>query len=127
MPTTFTKKHAGKHRLVYLAEGDGTVGPATRTNAELLADMEAGPLKDAFNATYANQAAMRAALLEQNVRVNIRKRAVVAGVTAEVSDWAADVDTDAATPTKAELNVTAPDQNGGACYIEIEYIHSLNQ
>lgn len=121
MANTATKKLATANRLRYLITGDGTVALVI-ANATLLADMVAGPLKDLFNAAYADQAAMRVALFDANVRFLICKRAVVAGVTAEVSDWAADVDTDAVTVAKPEINVQAPDQNGSAAYLDIEFV-----
>lgn len=124
MSNILTYKHSTPHRITYFLAGDGTAAQVI-PNATLLADMEAGPLRDLFNATYANQAAMRAALLEESVEIRIRPRAHPAVVTAEVSTWAVDVDVDAVTATKPEINVTCPDQASADCYIDIIARHSI--
>lgn len=124
MANAVTKKHATPHRLTYLVVGDGTVD-TVRTSAELLADMVDGPLKDLFNAAYADQPAMRGALLEEHCEIRIRPRTAVAGLTAEVSSWSADVDADAVSATKAELNLKCPDQAAAEAYVDIIARHSI--
>lgn len=122
MANVATKKKASRQRLTYEIVGDGTVA-LVLDNARLLADMVEGPLKDLFNAVYADQAAMRAALLEESAKFEIRKRTRVG---APISDWAADVDVDAVTAAKPEINVQAPDANGSVIYLDIQMRHSLN-
>jgi hypothetical protein len=121
MAAAWTKKNSTPNRLLYLVVGDGTVA-ATRTSAQMLADADAGPLKDLLNATYADQAAMRAALLEAHVRVTVRPRLVSGVATTTVGGYSADVDTDAVTPTKPEVNVQMNDTTGDEVYVELEYV-----
>lgn len=126
MANTATKKFAGPHRLVYELVGDGTVVGPTIANATLLADMVAGPLKDLYNAAYANQAAMRAALLYGNpARIGIQMQVTVNDVTAEKNQASADTDTDAVTATKPEINIAMSDTTGQVAVLTLEYVHSI--
>ena len=125
MANTVAVLKATPFRLTLLVTGDGTVATLI-ANATLLAAMAAGPLKDLWNATYADQAAMRTALTEGgDAGIWIRKRTVVAAVTAEVSDCSADVDVDATTPTKAEINLQWPDQTGMIGIVDIWLRHKI--
>lgn len=119
-------KFAGSHRLVYELTGDGTVVGPTIANATLLADAVAGPLEDTLNATYANQAAMRAALLYGNpVRILTQLQNAVNDVTAEKNQVSVDTDVDAVTATKPEINITMSDTTGQVAVVTLEYVHSI--
>jgi hypothetical protein len=114
------------YRVVYLLEGDGTVAGPTIANATLLADMVDGPLQDVFNATYANQAAMRTACLTSApCRVIVQLRATGNDITAERNQITVDVDVDAVTATKPEVNITMSDTTGQFAYLTIECLHSI--
>lgn len=123
MGNTVTKVFSSPHCLRYKVVGDGTVG-STIANATILADMDAGELKDLWNATYANQAAMRVALLEGIATMRMFTRTAVAVTTAEVQGPACDVDTDAVSNTKAEINLQISDTTGTEHYLELRYEHS---
>lgn len=127
MPNTATKVSAIPNRLTYLLTGDGTVAGPTIANATILADMVNGPLKTAWNSTYANQAAMRTALLGRGGHCSINIQLVATGndVTAETDLVVADVDTDAVTPTKAEINVGMSDTTGQLAYMHLLCDHSV--
>lgn len=126
MANTATKKFAGAHRLVYELVGDGTVVGPTIANATLLADMVAGPMKDLYNATYASQALMRAALLYGNPgRILTQVQVAVNDVTAEKNQVSIDTDTDAVTATKPEINITMSDTTGQIAVLTLEYVHSI--
>jgi hypothetical protein len=62
MAVSFTKTSATPNRLVYKMVGDGAAAASTisKTNAQLLADCVAGPLKDLLAASYADTAAVQA-------------------------------------------------------------------
>ena len=124
MAASVTLKSATPHRVSFLVEGDGTA-THTITSAVLLAAMVPGPLYNAWNATYDDQAAMRAALLEGRGRISFRDRALPVDTTGEVNRAAADVDADAVTATKAELNLQLSDTDGHDFYLDIEYSHSI--
>ena len=114
------------YRVVYLLEGDGTVVGPTIANATLLADMVAGPLKDVFNATYTGQPTMRTACLaSQPCRAIVQLRATGNDVTAERNQITVDVDVDAVTATKPEVNITMSDTTGQFAYLTIECLHSI--
>lgn len=126
MANTAAKQVATPYRLVYLLTGDGTVQGPTIANATILADMVAGPLLDLWNAAYANQAAMRTAVMySQPGRLLIALQNAVNDVTAEQNQTAADVDTDAATPTKPEVNIEMSDTTGQIAVLTLEYLHSI--
>ena len=117
---------ATPYRVVYLLEGDGTVVGPTITNATLLADMVAGPLKDVYNATYAGQATMRTACLTSApCRAIVQLRATGNDVTAEKNQITVDVDVDAVTATKPEVNITMSDTTGQFAYLTLEHLHSI--
>lgn len=127
MPNTATVVSSSPHHLTFRLDGDGTqVGP-TIANATILAAMAPGPLKDAWNKTYANQAAMRTALLGrgQGCSASVQLAVAVADVTAEENQISVDVDTDAVTPTKAEINLGMSDTTGQVAYLHLECLHSL--
>jgi hypothetical protein len=114
------------NRCVFLLTSDGTgsvVQPIT--NATLLAAMVAGPLKDLWNATYADQAAMRLALMVNSASIRTQLRAVVNDTTGEKNQCLVDVDTDATTPTKAELNFGMSDTAAQEALLVIEHVHSV--
>jgi microcystin degradation protein MlrC len=114
------------YRVVYLLTGDGTVAGPTLDNALLLSDMVAGPLKDIFNATYSNQAAMRVSCLTSApCRALVQMRATVNDVTAEKNQVSVDVDVDAITASKPEVNITMSDTTGQVAYLTLEYLHSI--
>jgi outer membrane murein-binding lipoprotein Lpp len=125
---TATKQTRSQNRLTYLLVGDGTqVGP-TIANATILQDMEfQGPLFDAWNRTYATQATMRTALLAggANCYAIIQLRTAVKDVTAEINQPSVDVDADAVTATKAEINITMSDTTGQEAYLHLIHMHSL--
>lgn len=130
MANTATLAGATNQRAVYLLTGDGTVTGPTIANATLLADMvENGPLYDAWNATYADQAAMRGALLGSGAacRAVIQLVNAVNDVTAEQNQIAVDVDVDAVTPTKAEINIEMSDTTGQLAYLTLIHDHSIVQ
>lgn len=117
-------KKATKNRLTLLVVGDGT--PANVVpSATLLAAMIDGPLKDLWNAVYADQAAMRTELLEGGGYIRIRPRLAVAAVNGEVSSYSVDVDVDAVTGTKAELNIQMPDTGVAEIYVDLLAHHSI--
>jgi hypothetical protein len=129
MANTATKVSASPNYLTYLLTGDGTVAGPTIANATILADMEDGPLKDAWKLAYANQAAMRVALLGggADCRMAIQLVATGVDVTAQVNQPVADVDVDAVSATKAEINIGMSDTTGQLAYLHISHAHSIVQ
>jgi hypothetical protein len=126
MANTATLVTATPYRVVYLLAGDGTVVGPTIANATLLTDMVDGPLQDIFNAAYLNQAAMRTACLASApCRAVIQLRTAVNDVTAEKNQISVDVDVDAVTATKPEVNITMSDTTGQEAYLTIELLHSI--
>ncbi|MDP2310922.1 MAG: hypothetical protein Q8P18_33190 [Pseudomonadota bacterium] len=126
MANTATKKAATPYRLVYELVGDGTVVGPTITSAIMIADCAAGPLKDLLSASYASQALMRTSFLygtpaEMRTQVQI----AVNDVTAEKNQISIDVDADAVTATRPEINVAMSDTTGQTAILVIEYIHSI--
>ena len=127
MANTAAKVSSSPGHLTYLLTGDGTqVGP-TVANATILADMAPGPLRDAWNKTYADQAAMRTALLGggQSCEASVQLVVAVADITAEENQISVDVDTDAVTATKAEINIGMSDTTGQLAYLHIKHRHSI--
>jgi microcystin degradation protein MlrC len=121
-----TIKTATPYRLVVSMAGDGTVAGPTLDNAAIVAALPAGPLKDTFSAVYADQAAMRAALLYGNpVQMFITMQTTVNDTTAQVNQCAVDVDTDAVSPTKPEINFAMSDTTGQVAILTVQYNHSL--
>lgn len=126
MANTAALQTATPYRVVYLLTGDGTVAGPTLDSALLLADMVAGPLKDVFSASYNNQAAMRTACLaSQPARAIVQMRATVNDVTAEKNQVSVDVDVDAVTATRPEVNITMSDTTGQVAYLTLEVLHSI--
>ncbi len=126
MPNTATKVAATPNRLTYLLTGDGTVAGPTIANATLLADMVPGPLQNAWNQVLTTQAAMRTALLGggANCRASIQLVATGNDVTAQVNQVVCDVDTDAVSTTKAEINIGMSDTTGQLAYLHLMHDHS---
>lgn len=139
MANTAVKTFASPNRLSYILTGDGTVAGPTLANAALLADMVDGPLKDAWNSTYANQAAMRLALLGGKIDNGGAPAGVDLGggcyaiiqllvspvdTTAQVNQCQVDVDVDAVTATKAEINISMSDTTGQIAMLHIMREHS---
>jgi len=119
LPSQVAVAAATPTRLTLKVTGDGTVAILC-ASADLLAAMDSGPLKTLWNHEWGTQAAMRVALLETRGRVSIRPRTVVAVTTAEICGYSADVDADAATATKAELNLQMSDTTGDVVYFDLE-------
>lgn len=123
MPNTATLLTATPYRLVYLLTGDGTVVGPTIASATLIANSVAGPLRDVLSATYASQALMRVAMLQSDpCRIRAQLRATPVDTTGQANDVVVDVDTDAATVTRPEVNVEMSDTTGQFAYLEIECI-----
>jgi len=129
MANTAVKVSASPNRLTYLLTGDGTVAGPTIANATILADMVNGPLKDKWNAVLTTQAAMRTALLGRGSHCAIELQLVATGVdvTAQTNQVVADVDTDAVTVTKAEINVGMSNTTGQLAYMHLVHDHSIVQ
>ncbi len=134
MANTAVKVSATPNRLTYLLTGDGTVIGPTLANATLLADMVAGPLRDAWNKTYiaggvGDQATMRTALLGggQDCSADILLMETGNNVDAQVNQPCADVDTDAVTTTKAEINISMSDTTGQIAMLTLEHYHSIRK
>ncbi len=130
MPNTAVKQSASKAHLTYLLTGDGTVVGPTLANATLLADMEyQGGLYAAWDALYANQAAMQLALQGggAHCRIAIQLVTAVADVTATINQISATVDVDAVTATKAEIDITMSDAAGQTAYMHLIYDDTIVQ
>ncbi len=129
MVNTATKVSASPNRLTYLLTGDGTVIGPTIANATLVADMVNGPLKDKWSTVWTTQAAMRQNLLGRLAHCAIELQLVATGVdvTAQVNQVVADVDTDAVSITKAEINIGMSDTTGQLCYMHLIHDHSVVQ
>ena len=126
MPNTAALVTSTPYRVVYLLTGDGTVAGPTLTNAVLLADMVAGPLKDIYNATYLNQAAMQTACLTSApCRALVQLRETGNDTTATPNQITVNVDVDAVTVTKPEVNITMSDTTGQIAYLTLECLHSV--
>lgn len=107
-------------KLTYLLTADGAPGPnaITLDNAALQTACTGGPLLNALNSTYADQAAMRAVFGGGSVRMWVRPRSEAFAV-------GVDVDVDAVTATKPEVNVvTTGVLAAGTAYLDIEFVHS---
>lgn len=138
MVNTAAKVSASPNHLTYLLTGDGAVIGPTIANATLLADMVAGPLYDAYNAVLTTQAVMRAQLIgglrpttaglgPGACDMDLHMITTVKDVTAEINQCSVDVDTDAVTITKAEINITMSDTTGQIGYLTLRHRHSLIQ
>lgn len=127
MANTAVLAAATTHRLVYTLTGDGTVAGPTIASATLIADSAAGPLRDLLSASYATQALMRTAMLEgtpARILTSLRVGAATA-LGPNAAQVAADVDVDAVTATRPEINITMSDTTGQVATLEIEYLHSI--
>jgi hypothetical protein len=124
---TATFQSSTRNRCTYLLTGDGTVAGPTVASATILTDMQFGPLRDAWTAAYASQAAMRTALLAggANCLAIIQLQNAVNDATAEQNQVAIDVDVDAATATRAEINVEMSDTTGQLAMLHLLHLHSL--
>lgn len=149
MANTAVKISASPNHLSYLLTGDGTVVGPTIANATLLADMVRGPLEDAYNQEYTTdgtsvQSAMRKALLGGLVSSNglasgvgqgfaggcvmwLQAITTVADTTAQINQPSVDVDTDAVTAVKPEVNITMSDTTGTLYMLHIFHLHSIIQ
>ncbi len=130
---TATKVSASPNHITYRLEANGDGAGPTLANATILADMVSGPLRDAWNKTYASQAAMRSALLGGGQDCSAKIQNAVEGVdaTATVNQVTADVDTDAITVTKAEINIAMTAAVVGAAgqiaFLTLEHYHSISR
>jgi hypothetical protein len=125
MANTATKAASSPYSITYLLAGDGTVVGPTIASATLITDSEAGPLRDLLSASYANQAAMRDALCYGDPAILVMEpRTVVVWTTAQVNQASVDVDVDAITATRPEINVTMSDTTGQAVLLHIRYFQS---
>jgi hypothetical protein len=125
MANTVTLKSSTPCRLVYEIAGDGTA-TGTIASATLITDAVTGPLEDALSASYADQAAMRAAMLYgAPVQIHTQIQTSVADTTAQVNQPAADVDVDAITATRPEINYQMHDTTGQVVLLIVEYVHTL--
>ena len=126
MANAVALQNSGPNHATYRMTGDGTVAGPVRANAAILAELPVGPLRDLFAATYADQAAMRTALLEGNPGVClVQMRATVNDVTAEQNQVSVDVDVDAVTATQPEINFTMSDTTGQVAYCTFLHLHSI--
>jgi hypothetical protein len=127
MGNTATFQTSTRNRCSYLLTGDGTVAGPTVASATILADMARGSLRDAWERAYADQAAMRTALLGggQNCIAIVQAQDVIADTTAQQNQVAIDVDVDAVTATRAEINVEMSDTTGQLAMLHLLHLHSL--
>lgn len=130
MANTAAVASVSLNHITYLLTGDGTVAGPTIANATLLADMIVageGPLYQAWNTPWVTQAAMRTALLGGGAQCVAEVQVVATPVdtTAQVNQIAIDVDTDAVTVTKAEINVQMSDTTGQLAYLTLSHWHSI--
>lgn len=125
MANTAVLQTTNPNHATWLLTGDGTVTGPTIANAAILAALVAGPLEDLFSATYANQAAMRAALLLGDPGIAIIQMLVtVNDVTAEENQVSADVDVDAVTATQPEINIEMSDTTGQLAAMTFLHLHT---
>ena len=138
MVNTAVKVSASPHHLTYILTGDGTVVGPTIPNATLLTDMSPGPLYDAYNAVLTTQAVMRnqligglrpttAGLGPGACDMDLHMITTVKDTTAEINQCSVDVDVDAVTVTKAEVNITMSDTTGQIGYLTLRHRHSFIQ
>jgi hypothetical protein len=128
MPNTFTLRRATPFRLVYELTGDGTVQGPTLGNATLQAAAPAGPLKQALNTVFADQAAARQGML-MGVPIRVTTQTIVTPVdtTGQANQLVADVDLDAGAGNKGEVNVSMSDTTGQIGILTIEYVRGENR
>lgn len=123
MAISFTKISASSNRLVYKLVGDGSARSSTvsKTNAQLLADCVAGPLKDLIAATYADSAAVQAVFGGGAVQVSSNLQ--VASSTA-IATVAPIFNASSNLPVLAFSDAAAPAASD-ATFVVIEHKHSL--
>lgn len=125
MANTATKVASSPYSITYTLAGDGTVIGPTIASATLIADSEAGPLRDLLSASYATQALMRDALCYGDPGILVMEpRTVVVWTTAQVNQASVDVDVDAITATRPEINVTMSDTTGQVVLLHVRYFQS---
>ena len=114
---TITAVTKTANRCVFKVVADNTGTAGLIASSVILAAMAPGPLKDAWTKAYANQAAMRTALEGGNCKLTWAPYTGLALVQP-------DVDVDAVTATRAEINITisAATVEG---YLEIEHAHTF--
>lgn len=125
MAATRTKLTSTPNLLAYVIVGDGTVGPLVIASATLIADASDGPLKDALSATYADQGAMRVAFFGNPCMISLIRRKGPVDTTGQANQSNVDVDVDAVTATRPEVNVEMSDTTGDEVYVILEHRHSL--
>lgn len=125
MAATATFAFADPESLCIIVTGDGTVGPLVVANATILAAMVDGPLKRAWQRSYANQAAMRLALESGRWGAIDMKLLRSTGVvtTAQTCQQVLLIDTDAGgDATLAELNVGMSSVTGDVLLIMLRWV-----
>ena len=128
MANTIAHLNSSPNHSTWLFTGDGTVASPALPNATIVAAMVDGPLKELFRAPYVNQAAMRTAVIEGNPgMVTTVVRATGNDITAEKNRFTLDVDVDAVSPTRPEVNTTMSDTTGMIVVVTFTYIHSVVQ
>jgi hypothetical protein len=130
MPITAVAVSASPNHLTFLLTGDGTAA-LILANSTIQAAMVAGPLKNAWDTVLTTQAAMRAKLLGGDSAATggfceARLLLLVTPVdtTAQINQPTVDVDTDAVSTTKAEINVGMSATTGQIAYLTLEHRHS---
>jgi hypothetical protein len=114
---------AAPNRITYLLTGDGTVVGPTLASATVIGDCAPGALKEALEASYADQAAMRNAFNTGiPCKMGVTFQASGNTVTAEKNQIVVDVDVDAVTSTRPEFNIEMSDTTGQIAYLTIEYV-----
>ena len=128
MPNTATLLKATPYRLVYELVGDGTVAGPTLGNAALQAAAAPGPLKQALDTVFTNQAGARQAMLT-GVPIRVFTQLVISPVDtgAQANQLMADVDIDAGAGNKGEVNVSMSDTTGQYGILTIEYVKGENR
>jgi hypothetical protein len=134
MANTAAKVSASPNQLTYLLTSDGSQAGPTIANATILADMVRGPLRDAWNAVLTTQAAMRNSLLGGLPAIGggscyaiVQLLTTGKDVTAEINQVTVDVDTDAVSTTKAEINIGMSDTTGQIAMLHLIHKHSLTE
>jgi hypothetical protein len=125
MANVAAKVASTPYSITYTLTGDGTVTSSPIASATLITDSEAGPLRDLLSASYANQAAMRLAFtLGDPAIMLVTMRTTVNDVTAEANQVSVDVDVDAITATRPEINYNMSDTTGQVAILHIRYFQS---
>lgn len=137
MANTATLVSGSMNRLTFLMEFDGSGTTGLITQANLVTALQAlvldgqrlydqvkptPPIVTALTTpiTAATQALLRAATINGPVKMQWRPRATVApAAVANAVDFAADVDTDAVSTTKLEINYQGPSTAAVKAYLDI--------